>query len=128
MEKKGKKQKNIKTIKDNILGRFLSLARIMVSMRKYIQHIGRLNPVLAISVFTNQRARKEKKMELNAKNLKTTLWQNVNSIKEGKMTPVTGHAIAAQVRELLTTVKVELEIKKQAGGEISQSLQNFCER
>lgn len=67
-------------------------------------------------------------MELNAKNLKATLWDNVSQIKEGKMTPVTGHSIAAQVRELLGTVKVELEIQKQSASEISKSLKDFCEK
>ena len=67
-------------------------------------------------------------MELNAKNLKETLWENVKQIKTGEMTPVTGHSIAAQVRELLGTVKVELEIQKQSGSEISHSLREFCEK
>lgn len=67
-------------------------------------------------------------MELNAKNLKETLWENIQQIKDGAMTPVTGHSVAAQVRELLGTVKVELEIQKQSGSQISQSLKDFCEK
>lgn len=47
---------------------------------------------------------------LSAVNLKTALWETLNDIKGDKMLANQGDAIAAQAREILRTVKVQLQI------------------
>lgn len=47
---------------------------------------------------------------LTAVNLKKALWETLNEIKSDKMQAAQGDAIAAQAREILRTVKVQLQI------------------
>ena len=66
-------------------------------------------------------------MELNAKNLKTMLWNNLNGIADGTIQPSQADSMASQAREILKTVKTELEICKQSGKPVSDKLQKFPE-
>lgn len=47
---------------------------------------------------------------LSAVNLKNALWETLNDIKSDKMQANQGDAIASQAREILRTVKVQLQI------------------
>lgn len=49
-------------------------------------------------------------VELTAVNLKNALWETLNDIKSDKMQPAQGDAIASQAREILRTVKVQLQV------------------
>lgn len=66
--------------------------------------------------------------ELTATNLKTALWETLNSIKEGEMLPAQGDAIAAQGREILRTVKVQLQVSQQAKRSIPAEVISFSEK
>ena len=52
--------------------------------------------------------------ELNATNLKSALWETLNAIKDGTVQPAQGDAVAAQAREILRTVKVQLQVTNQS--------------
>ncbi len=69
-----------------------------------------------------------KPTELTATNLKQTLWETLNDIKAGNMQPGTGDAIASQAREILRTVKVQLQIANQAKRDISLEVITFAEK
>lgn len=47
---------------------------------------------------------------LTAVALKQALWETLNDIKSDKMQPAQGDAIASQAREILRTVKVQLQV------------------
>lgn len=47
---------------------------------------------------------------LSAVALKTALWETLNDIKSDKMQANQGDAIASQAREILRTIKVQLQI------------------
>jgi len=66
-------------------------------------------------------------MELNAKNLKKILWDNLQGIQNGNVQPAQADSMASQAREILKTVKTELEICKQSGKPVSDKLQKFPE-
>lgn len=66
-------------------------------------------------------------MELNAKNLKKILWNNLQGIQDGTVQPAQADAMVSQAREILKTVKTELEISKQSGKPVSDKLQKFPE-
>ena len=51
--------------------------------------------------------------ELSAINLKNALWETLNAIKDGTIQPAQGDAVASQARELLRTVKVQLQVTNQ---------------
>lgn len=66
-------------------------------------------------------------MELNAKNLKEILWANLQGIKDGSVQVSQADAMATQAREILRTVKTELEITKQSGQAVTEKLKQFPE-
>lgn len=66
--------------------------------------------------------------ELSAKTLKETLWETLNEIKDGKMEAVQADAIAAQAREILRTVNMQLRISSQAGENIAADLSTFNDK
>lgn len=66
--------------------------------------------------------------DLSATNLKAALWETLNQIKEDKMLPAQGDAIAAQAREILRTVKVQLQIAGQSKRNISTDVIDFAEK
>ena len=66
-------------------------------------------------------------MELNAKNLKEILWNNLQGIQNGEIQISQADGMATQAREILRTVKIELEISKQSGKAVSEKLKLFPE-
>lgn len=64
--------------------------------------------------------------ELNAVNLKATLWDTLQKVKAGKLSTAQGDVVASQAREILRTSKVQLSIFGQAGQGVSQELIDFA--
>ena len=64
--------------------------------------------------------------KLNAVNLKDQLWEVLQDVKAGKVTPGSGDAIAAQAREILRTVRTQLAIFTQAGKAVTDELIDFA--
>ncbi len=64
--------------------------------------------------------------ELNAVNLKNTLWDTLQGVKAGEITPGSGDVIAAQAREILRTVRTQLAIFTQAGQAVTAELIDFA--
>lgn len=65
-------------------------------------------------------------LPLNAVNLKATLWDTLQSVKAGKITPATGDVVASQAREILRTAKTQLQIFSQAGESVASELIDFA--
>lgn len=65
-------------------------------------------------------------LALNAVNLKNELWDTLQSVKCGKTTPATGDVVASQAREILRTVKTQLQVFSQAGESVSSELIDFA--
>lgn len=65
-------------------------------------------------------------LALTAVNLKAQLWDTLQAVKEGKMTPGSGDAIASQAREILRTVRTQLQIFSQAGESVASELIDFA--
>lgn len=65
---------------------------------------------------------------LSAVNLKTALWETLNAIKSDTMQPNQGDAIAAQAREILRTVKVQLQVSMQTKRSVPVEVIDFAER
>lgn len=71
--------------------------------------------------------------DLSATTLKNALWDTLNQIKgDGKegpgMLPAQGDAIAAQAREILRTIKVQLQVCAQGKRNIPTSVIDFAEK
>ncbi len=66
--------------------------------------------------------------ELNASNLKNALWETLNAIKEGTVQPAQGDAVAAQAREILRTVKVQLQVTNQSKRSVPADVIAFAEK
>lgn len=66
--------------------------------------------------------------ELSAVNLKQALWETLNSIKNDTMQASQGDAIASQAREILRTVKVQLQIANQTKRSVPVEVIDFAER
>lgn len=64
---------------------------------------------------------------LSAVNLKSALWNTLNEIKSGEMQPGQGDAVASQAREILRTVKVQLQISSQSNRPIPAEVITFSE-
>jgi hypothetical protein len=64
---------------------------------------------------------------LSASNLKQTLWETLNQIKENQMQPAQGDAIASQAREILRTVKVQLQVMGQSKRSVPSEVIEFAE-
>ena len=67
------------------------------------------------------------KADLSAVALKEALWDTLNQIKTDKMLPAQGDAIAAQAREILRTVKVQLQIVGQSKRSVPLEVIEFAE-
>jgi hypothetical protein len=65
-------------------------------------------------------------IELNAVNLKSALWDTLQRVKAGKMTPASGDVVASQAREILRTVRTQLSVFSQAGESVSDELVEFA--
>lgn len=66
--------------------------------------------------------------DLTAVNLKTALWETLNDIKSGTIQPGQGDAIASQAREILRTVKVQLQITNQSKRSVPLEVIQFAEK
>jgi hypothetical protein len=65
---------------------------------------------------------------LTATNLKNALWDTLTDIRTGTMQPGQGDAIASQAREILRTVKVQLQISSQSKRSIPADVIAFSEK
>ena len=66
--------------------------------------------------------------ELNASNLKAALWDTLNDIRSGAIQPGQGDAIASQAREILRTIKVQLQVTSQAKRSVPVDVITFAEK
>lgn len=64
---------------------------------------------------------------LNAKNLKTALWETLLALKTDQIEPHRADAIAAQAREILRTANTQLRIAQQSKRQVGVDLINFSE-
>lgn len=65
---------------------------------------------------------------LSAENLKGALWETLHAIKNGDILPGQGDAIASQAREILRTVKIQLQIAGQAKRRVPTDVVDFAEQ
>ena len=63
---------------------------------------------------------------LNAVNLKQSLWETLQSLRNGTITPGAGDAVASQAREILRTVRTQLQIFTQSGKSVTNELIDFA--
>lgn len=66
--------------------------------------------------------------ELTATNLKSALWETLQGIKSGAIQPGQGDAIASQAREILRTVKVQLQVTNQSKRSVPADVIQFAEK
>lgn len=66
--------------------------------------------------------------DLTATNLKSALWEALQSLKSGGMQPGEGDAIAAQAREILRTTNTQLRIAQQAKRAVPADVISFAEK
>lgn len=66
--------------------------------------------------------------DLTATNLKKALWETLQAIKDGTVQPGQGDAIASQAREILRTVKVQLQITNQSKRSVPADVISFAEK
>lgn len=64
--------------------------------------------------------------DFNAKNLKATLWDTINDLREGKIDPGVADAIASQSRELIRTTREQRMIVQAAGVPLPAELVEFA--
>lgn len=70
----------------------------------------------------------EGQAELNAGNLKQELWSTLNDLRQNKIQPGHGDAIASQAREILRTVRTQLMVTAQAKRPVPVDCINFAEK
>ena len=66
--------------------------------------------------------------ELSAVSLKNALWETLNAVKNDAMQPGQGDAIASQAREILRTVKTQLQVCAQAKRNVPTEIIDFVEK
>jgi len=66
--------------------------------------------------------------KLSAGSLKDILWETLNEIKTDQMLPAQGDAIAAQAREILRTIKVQLQVVGQSKRQVPTDVIEFAEK
>lgn len=65
---------------------------------------------------------------LSASSLKDILWETLTDLKSENILPNRADAIAAQSREILRTIKVQLQVAGQAKRGVPQDIIEFSER
>ena len=65
---------------------------------------------------------------LTASSLKDVLWETLTDLKADNILPNRADAIAAQSREILRTIKVQLQVAGQAKRGVPQEIIEFSER
>jgi hypothetical protein len=68
----------------------------------------------------------EETPDLNATNLKQSLWETLHGVKTGRLLPASGDAVAAQAREILRTIRTQLAIFSAAGESVTSELIDFA--
>lgn len=66
--------------------------------------------------------------EFTATSLKNALWDTLQGLKDGTVQPGQGDAIASQAREILRTVKVQLQVTSQAKRSVPVEVITFSEK
>jgi hypothetical protein len=66
--------------------------------------------------------------ELTASNLKNELWNTLTELRNGKIQPGQGDAIASQAREILRTVRTQLMVTSQAKRSVPADCISFAEK
>lgn len=66
--------------------------------------------------------------ELNASNLKNELWGTLQDLRTGAIQPGQGDAIASQAREILRTVKTQLQVTQQSKRSVPADVIAFAEK
>lgn len=64
---------------------------------------------------------------LTATALKATLWETLKEIRSGEMQPGQGDAVACQAREILRTVKVQLQVSAHTNRPLPSEVITFSE-
>jgi hypothetical protein len=64
---------------------------------------------------------------LTATSLKESLWETLNKVKGKRLLPGHADAIAAQAREILRTVKIQLAISGQTNRPVPYEIVEFSE-
>lgn len=67
------------------------------------------------------------KPKLSAMNLKNTLWETLQNVKNGKTNPAEADSIASQAREILRTTNVQLKISQQSNTLIPKDVLDFSQ-
>jgi hypothetical protein len=65
---------------------------------------------------------------LNASNLKKALWDTLQDLRSGSIQPGQGDAIASQAREILRTVKTQLQVTQQSKRSVPADVIAFAEK
>jgi len=65
--------------------------------------------------------------DLTANNMKEALWETLKALKSDTMQPAQGDAIASQAREILRTIKTQLQISQQAKRPVPAEILKFSE-
>jgi hypothetical protein len=66
--------------------------------------------------------------ELTASNIKDQLWKTLTDLRSRTIQPGQGDAIASQAREILRTVKVQLQVTQQAKRSVPVEVITFAEK
>ena len=66
--------------------------------------------------------------KLSAVNLKNALWETLQGIKNESVLPGAGDAVASQAREILRTVKVQLQVCAQSKRNVPTEIIDFVEK
>ena len=64
---------------------------------------------------------------LNATSLKNSLWETLNRVKGKRLLPGHADAIAAQAREILRTIKIQLAVSGQTNRPVPYEVIEFSE-
>lgn len=65
--------------------------------------------------------------DLNANNLKNVLWKTMQDLSADKCQPAQADAMASQAREILRTVKLQLQIAQQSKRSVPLDIVTFSE-
>jgi ElaB/YqjD/DUF883 family membrane-anchored ribosome-binding protein len=68
----------------------------------------------------------ESTTSLDAVELKRALWETLQGVRSGTITPQSADAIASQAREILRTVRTQLSVFQQAAEKVSKELIDFA--
>jgi hypothetical protein len=66
--------------------------------------------------------------KLSAVSLKNALWETLQGIKNESVLPGAGDAVASQAREILRTVKVQLQVCSQSKRNVPTEIIDFVEK